>query len=143
MSKTTLHPEIQLDDTAADWYDGHAQAASQVTVAPSSLENNDTKYDEPAPPPDGGIKAWLQVLASWSLFFNTWGIVNTYVKTDSLHLDSPVLILPKIRSLSNVLRIRRPFRGFFFFHSLDWLGSNNRYVRDLCTGRTHIRPRRL
>lgn len=24
------------------------------------------------PPPNGGLQAWLQVVGSWSLFFNTW-----------------------------------------------------------------------
>lgn len=28
--------------------------------------------------PNGGTKAWLQVLASFFLFFNSWGIVNTF-----------------------------------------------------------------
>lgn len=28
--------------------------------------------------PNGGLKAWLQVLASFFLFFNSWGIVNTF-----------------------------------------------------------------
>lgn len=27
----------------------------------------------PPTPPDGGMKAWLQVLGSWCLVFNTWG----------------------------------------------------------------------
>jgi MFS family permease len=31
-----------------------------------------------APPPNGGLVAWLQVLGSWMLFFNTWGILNTF-----------------------------------------------------------------
>lgn len=25
------------------------------------------------PPPDGGLTAWLQVLGSWMMIFNTWG----------------------------------------------------------------------
>jgi len=28
--------------------------------------------------PNGGTMAWLQVLASFFLFFNSWGIVNTF-----------------------------------------------------------------
>ncbi|KAL9056369.1 MAG: hypothetical protein Q9162_002960 [Coniocarpon cinnabarinum] len=28
--------------------------------------------------PNGGLVAWLQVLGAWSLFFNTWGILNTF-----------------------------------------------------------------
>jgi hypothetical protein len=30
------------------------------------------------PPPNGGLKAWLQVLGGFFLFFNTWGILNTF-----------------------------------------------------------------
>ncbi len=42
----------------------------------------DTKNDSPpAPPsndgpPNGGLTAWLQVLGSFMLFFNTWGILK-------------------------------------------------------------------
>ncbi|KAF2203387.1 MFS general substrate transporter [Delitschia confertaspora ATCC 74209] len=28
--------------------------------------------------PNGGLKAWLQVLGSFFLFFNSWGVVNTF-----------------------------------------------------------------
>lgn len=30
------------------------------------------------PPPDGGTTAWLQVLGSYFLFFNTWGLINAF-----------------------------------------------------------------
>lgn len=32
----------------------------------------------PPPPPNGGLMAWLQVAAGFMLFFNTWGIINTF-----------------------------------------------------------------
>ncbi|KAL4778457.1 major facilitator superfamily domain-containing protein [Aspergillus varians] len=32
----------------------------------------------PPPPPDGGLMAWLQVAAGFLLFFNTWGMINTF-----------------------------------------------------------------
>ncbi|KAH6614359.1 major facilitator superfamily domain-containing protein [Chaetomium sp. MPI-SDFR-AT-0129] len=34
--------------------------------------------DQPPAPPDGGLLAWLQVLGSFFLFMNSWGLVNTY-----------------------------------------------------------------
>jgi MFS family permease len=37
-----------------------------------------TSETGPAPPPDGGLVAWLHVLAAFMLFLNSWGIVNTY-----------------------------------------------------------------
>lgn len=30
----------------------------------------------PGPVPNGGLVAWSQVLGSWMLFFNTWGILK-------------------------------------------------------------------
>ncbi|EIT73087.1 putative MFS monocarboxylate transporter [Aspergillus flavus] len=32
----------------------------------------------PSPPPNGGTMAWLNVLGSFMLYFNTWGILNTF-----------------------------------------------------------------
>ncbi|MCJ1473385.1 hypothetical protein MMC13_002036 [Lambiella insularis] len=32
----------------------------------------------PGPPPNGGLAAWLQVLGSFMLFFNTFGYLNTF-----------------------------------------------------------------
>ncbi|KAL8939518.1 MAG: hypothetical protein Q9211_002703 [Gyalolechia sp. 1 TL-2023] len=31
----------------------------------------------PGPPPNGGLRAWQQVLGAFFLKFNTWGLVNT------------------------------------------------------------------
>ncbi|KAG9850435.1 MFS general substrate transporter, partial [Aureobasidium melanogenum] len=60
------------------------QAAPNPEVVVSSNEK-DVEAAPPAPPPnflgnipDGGVQAWLQVAAGWSLFFNTWGILNTF-----------------------------------------------------------------
>ncbi|EEH34837.2 hypothetical protein PAAG_05884 [Paracoccidioides lutzii Pb01] len=36
------------------------------------------KLSPPPPPPNGGYKAWLQVLGAFFLFFNSWGIINTF-----------------------------------------------------------------
>ncbi|EAW12156.1 putative MFS monocarboxylate transporter [Aspergillus clavatus NRRL 1] len=32
----------------------------------------------PPPPPNGGMVAWLQVVGAFFLFFNSWGVVNTF-----------------------------------------------------------------
>ena len=32
----------------------------------------------PSPPPNGGTKAWTNVLGSFMLYFNTWGILNAF-----------------------------------------------------------------
>ena len=36
--------------------------------------------------PTGGTTAWLQVLASFFLFFNSWGIINTFGKPTTVLL---------------------------------------------------------
>ncbi|CAI6340511.1 unnamed protein product [Periconia digitata] len=47
------------------------EAASKATP-PTNDANNASSI------PDGGLVAWLQVLGSFFLFFNTWGIINMY-----------------------------------------------------------------
>jgi hypothetical protein len=46
--------------------------------------------------PNGGTIAWLQVLASFFLFFNSWGIINTF---GMFHHASPSF---HVRSVSNM-----------------------------------------
>ncbi|KAK6844286.1 hypothetical protein PG995_014396 [Apiospora arundinis] len=70
-------------------------AGGQVTMssnetaqsAPGSSNTEMSKLRNPnqpatplpgAPPPNGGLVAWLQVAGSWCLMLNCWGIVNTY-----------------------------------------------------------------
>lgn len=33
---------------------------------------------DPGPPPDGGFKAWTQVLMGHLIMFNTWGYINSF-----------------------------------------------------------------
>ncbi|KAH8888063.1 putative monocarboxylate permease [Thozetella sp. PMI_491] len=47
-------------------------------LAPPRLSNEAVKPPGPGPPPNGGTKAWLQVLGAFFLNFNTWGLVNTF-----------------------------------------------------------------
>ncbi|ROT36354.1 MFS general substrate transporter [Sodiomyces alkalinus F11] len=35
----------------------------------------DDHHDQP---PDGGLQAWLQVLGSWAILADTWGLINTF-----------------------------------------------------------------
>ncbi|KAE8414656.1 major facilitator superfamily domain-containing protein [Aspergillus pseudocaelatus] len=48
--------------------------------------------------PNGGLKAWLQVLGTFFIFFNTWGILNTfgayqtYYETGKLYTASSSII---------------------------------------------------
>ncbi|KAL4780273.1 MFS general substrate transporter [Aspergillus varians] len=54
--------------------DSEKQTAQQLATSP--------------PPPNGGLAAWLQVAGAFFLFFNSWGIVNTFGVFQSHYEDS-------------------------------------------------------
>lgn len=47
---------------------GHANATPHSGSQPSEADQ----------PPDGGLRAWLQVVGSWVILVDTWGLVNTF-----------------------------------------------------------------
>ncbi|EPQ28647.1 uncharacterized protein PFL1_03950 [Pseudozyma flocculosa PF-1] len=61
----------------------HKSEAEDAVKDESSTISTAAPAAPAAPPaqleiPDGGLAAWLQVVASFFLFFNSWGLVNTY-----------------------------------------------------------------
>ena len=34
--------------------------------------------DNPGPPPDGGLEAWMQAFMGHLVVFNTWGYINSF-----------------------------------------------------------------
>jgi len=57
----------QMDDIKKDDLHAEEQLQKVDEVAPG------TQNDDVPPPPDGGLEAWMQVLGSWCLVFNTMG----------------------------------------------------------------------
>ncbi|KAF4166998.1 hypothetical protein CNMCM6936_005784 [Aspergillus lentulus] len=51
--------------------DSRKEVDEKLTTAPVAPSG-------PPPPPNGGLMAWLQVAAGFVLFFNTWGMINTF-----------------------------------------------------------------
>ena len=45
---------------------------------PTSPRDIQTANSSPSAPPNGGLLAWVQVAASFAIFFNTWGVLNTF-----------------------------------------------------------------
>jgi hypothetical protein len=47
---------------------------AEANITPEDIQppQGSEKYDDPGPLPNGGTKAWLQVLGSFFLFFNSW-----------------------------------------------------------------------
>ncbi|GLA55680.1 hypothetical protein AnigIFM63604_002624 [Aspergillus niger] len=67
--------------------DSDASSISPLSVdpiaVPNTAETEKQSVDEdstplPPPPPNGGIFAWVQVAGAFFLFFNSWGIINTF-----------------------------------------------------------------
>ncbi|KKA28492.1 hypothetical protein TD95_003222 [Thielaviopsis punctulata] len=50
---------------------------TKVEQAQASGESTQSELQSkiPTTPPDGGLKAWLQVLGAWCIYFNTWGML--------------------------------------------------------------------
>nr|POF04192.1 aspyridones efflux protein apdf [Quercus suber] len=83
--------------------------------------------------PDGGIVAWMQVMGSFFLFFNTWGIVNsfgtyqTYYETGILSASTPSAIswIGSIQAFLLMLggSITGPIYDAGYVHHLIFTGS--------------------
>lgn len=64
---------VEGTNTAAD------KPAGAVSEVPEVKNEENAVADAPVEePPDGGLLAWIQVFASYFLFFNTW-YVNGYL----------------------------------------------------------------
>ncbi|KAL4967058.1 major facilitator superfamily domain-containing protein [Aspergillus stella-maris] len=48
------------------------------TREPSTEKPRPGPPSGPSPPPNGGLVAWLHVAGGFMLFFNTWGMLNTF-----------------------------------------------------------------
>lgn len=53
---------------------------NKLGVLKSALSRTSTKssWKDPGPPPDGGLKAWIQVLMGHLVIMNTWGFINSF-----------------------------------------------------------------
>lgn len=47
-------------------------AEANISPAEPVERQKEVNPDDPGPPPNGGVKAWLQVAGSFFLFFNCW-----------------------------------------------------------------------
>lgn len=75
-------------------------ATADAQHAPPQQHPPPTQQGPPdGPPPNGGTTAWFQVLGSWMLFFNTWGILNTFGVYQTYH-ESGKLYIESSSSIS-------------------------------------------
>ena len=98
-------------------------------------------------PPNGGLRAWLQVLGSFFLFFNTWYVLASITK----RVISWILLISNVeqgnhqlvRSLPNLLRTEPPPRNQCLYYFLDWLFAIISYYVPGCPNWAPLRCRPL
>ena len=56
---------------------------AEANINITSSDDTQDADDDPGPPPNGGWLAWLQVLGSFFLFFNSW-----YVYANSVDISA-------------------------------------------------------
>lgn len=64
---TVLGNDVESDATTVN---SHTKTEAVAVESP--------KLAGPPPPPNGGTRAWLQVLGAFFLNFNTWGLLNAF-----------------------------------------------------------------
>lgn len=102
---------------------------------------------EPGPVPEGGLEAWLQVLGSWVLLVDTWGLINsfgvfqTFYERDLLS-ESSASSISWIGSLQGALLmlvgpISGPLYDAGYFREILWAGLFlivlGQFMTSLCT----------
>ncbi|KAL0938529.1 major facilitator superfamily transporter [Colletotrichum truncatum] len=103
-------------DAAADASVVVIDNSSNDSSPPTSSQTSPPaeKTAAPAGPPNGGLQAWVHILGSFLLYFNTWGLISSfgafqaYYQSDLLSSNTPFQI-STIGSLQNFLMV---FLGF-------------------------------
>ncbi|KAH8697913.1 major facilitator superfamily domain-containing protein [Talaromyces proteolyticus] len=65
-------------DASIQHSNGGLTSSSTGSVNSPALRAQDDEKQEQDIIPNGGIKAWLQVFGAFLLFFNSWGVINTF-----------------------------------------------------------------
>ena len=75
-SNQSIHSKTSLDEKPHDEHD--VEKANTEAPLPESHQPAEPTPAAPSPPPNGGATAWLQIAGGFMLFFNTWGLLNTF-----------------------------------------------------------------
>ncbi|KAI0446723.1 major facilitator superfamily domain-containing protein [Xylaria telfairii] len=69
-----------VDDSQNETFHGECQPLLGRKKSAGSLR-------DPGPPPDGGIRAWTQVLVGHLVVMNTWGNINSFGIYETFYID--------------------------------------------------------
>lgn len=77
-STHSMQSRTSLDEKLQDDKDVEQARPNDDASAAEPEQPAQPKPSGPSPPPNGGIVAWTQVAGGFMLFFNTWGLLNTF-----------------------------------------------------------------
>jgi hypothetical protein len=61
----------------------HSKIELRETECPTLLLETDQERNSPPKPPDGGLWGWIQCLTGFCVFFNTFGLLNSFGENGS------------------------------------------------------------
>jgi hypothetical protein len=70
-----LPTESQLEFSGAASVNEDSESDTNLPSTGDAPDQKAKQNSALEPMPDGGFQAWIQVLCSWILFINTWGIL--------------------------------------------------------------------
>ncbi|KAK1546711.1 major facilitator superfamily transporter [Colletotrichum paranaense] len=137
--------------------DLHSTTPSETTLTPADPADPEPQANlaagaeplttsTPGPVPDGGLEAWIQVLGSWVILADTWGLVNTFGVYQTYYERTLPGVTPSaiswIGSLQGALLmmvgpISGPLYDAGYFRELVWAGITliilGMFMTSLCT----------
>lgn len=78
LEKTANPHTLDTDKQPVDYTQQGSAAEPQASTALADKEAARPAAGHDSPVPNGGLQAWLQVVGAFMIFFNTWGILNTF-----------------------------------------------------------------
>lgn len=72
MSSDQIRETGEKKETASSRNNSNSKISAPATPEPAGVKPTGP------PPADGGLTAWLQVAGGFIIFFNTWGLINTF-----------------------------------------------------------------
>lgn len=132
-----VEEEEDIHQDSSTEVDGDGNASKEdienATAAPVVKKDTRISVNDLSKIPNGGLRAWLQVLGSFFLFFNTWGVTNTfgvyqtYYELDVLKDSNPSAIswIGSIQAFLLMLigALTGPVYDAGYFRELLWGGS--------------------
>jgi len=117
--------DIEKQTTIGSARSGNAVPANGLekqTTRRSTRSGKAVSVNNVAAIPNGGTRAWLQVLGAFALFFNSWGISKDSSVKNCKQLAN-TFYSQHFWRIPNLLPIWNPFVFLTLRHLMDWFGT--------------------